>query len=74
MKQRGLVDRPSVQILNGDGTGGKQPLDVWNGQTGGSDHLGATRPSPDLDEMALARADRSGKQHHPRWPIGPGVD
>jgi hypothetical protein len=74
MKQRRLVNRASVQILDCNGTEGKQRLDIRNDQGRGGNHLGAAHPPPDLDEVALARANRPGKQHGPSRPIGPGVD
>jgi hypothetical protein len=74
MKQRGFVDRPGVQVLNRDGARSEQRLDVRNGQSRGVNLPGAACGPPDLGEMALAGADRTGKQHGWRWPIGPTIN
>jgi hypothetical protein len=74
MKQRRFVDWPGVQVLDSDGARTEQRFDARNGQGRGGNHLGTAGGPPDLDEMALARANRTGKQHGPRRPIGPAVD
>jgi hypothetical protein len=74
MKQCRLIDRPGMQILNRNDVGGEQRLDVRHGQGRGCHDLGAAGGAPDLDKVALARADGAGKQHGPRRPIGPAID
>jgi hypothetical protein len=74
MEKRRLVDRAGVKILDRDRARRHQCVGISKDKVGGCDHVGAAGRTPDLDEMALARTDRSGEEHGTRGPVGPAID